>query len=93
MRLKDKVAVVTGGASGNGAAMVHRFVAEGARVLLTDVSRDAGMEVAAVAGADFVWHDVTSEGSWASLAREVVGRHGRWDVLMNNAGIISDQAI
>ena len=87
-RLDGKVAVITGGASGLGAAMARRFVGEGARVVVVDVQRDAGAEVAAELGdaAVFVRGDVTVEHDIAAAVDLAVGRWGRLDVMCNNAG-------
>jgi NAD(P)-dependent dehydrogenase (short-subunit alcohol dehydrogenase family) len=91
-RVAGKVALVTGGASGLGAASARRLAAEGAKVLLTDVSADAGQAVAdqiADAGGDaaFAAHDVTSPPDWERVVALAVERFGRFDILVNNAGI------
>ena len=93
MRLEGKVALVTGGASGIGEALVRRFVQEGATVYLADVDEKAGGAVAADAGCRFVGLDVTDEQAWSQAMAEVESRDGRLDVLCNNAGIISNQPI
>ncbi len=87
-RLDDKVAVITGGARGQGAAEAELFAAAGAQVVITDVL-DEGEATAERLGAavDFLTHDVTSESAWASVVDTVLDRHGRIDVLVNNAGI------
>ena len=87
-RLKGKVAVVTGGASGLGAAMARRFVAEGGRVVLVDLQVDSGQSVADELGeaATFRHGDVTVEADLAAAVDEAVGRWGRLDVMCNNAG-------
>jgi 3alpha(or 20beta)-hydroxysteroid dehydrogenase len=87
-RLSDKVAVITGGARGQGAAEAELFAAEGATVVITDVLTEEGERTAGELGGDFVEHDVSSEGDWASVVSGVVDRHGRLDVLVNNAGIL-----
>lgn len=87
LRLEGKVAVVTGGASGLGAADVRRLAEEGARVIVTDINKDAGIAVAESAGARFVFQDVSDESSWPRLIEMVMGAYGRLDVLVNNAGI------
>jgi NAD(P)-dependent dehydrogenase (short-subunit alcohol dehydrogenase family) len=90
-RLTGKVALVTGAASGLGAAAARRLAQEGAAVLLTD--RDiGGEEVAAsieAAGgkARFRLHDVTSHPDWAAAVEHAVEDFGRLDILVNNAGI------
>ena len=89
-RLQGKVAIITGGAKGLGAADARLFIAEGATVVLTDVDVAGGETVAAELGerASFVCHDVRNEAEWASLVADVVARHGRLDILVNNAGVV-----
>lgn len=88
-RLKDKVAVVTGAARGIGAAVARALVAEGATTLLTDLVGSDGAPLAKSLGglADFGVLDVRREGDWAATMSLVLERHGRLDVLVNNAGI------
>jgi 3alpha(or 20beta)-hydroxysteroid dehydrogenase len=86
-RLDGKVAIITGGARGQGAAEGARFVAEGATVHLTDVLVDEGAKTAADVGATFHEHDVTSQQRWAEVVDAVLAAHGQIDVLVNNAGI------
>jgi 3alpha(or 20beta)-hydroxysteroid dehydrogenase len=86
-KLDGKVAIVTGGARGQGGAEATLFRAEGAEVVLTDVLRDQGESLAKELGATFIAHDVRSEEEWAEVVRQTVERHGRIDVLVNNAGI------
>jgi NAD(P)-dependent dehydrogenase (short-subunit alcohol dehydrogenase family) len=92
-RIQDKVTIITGGASGIGEGMVRRFCAEGARVILADIEADAGQALAGECGAEFFSLDVASEAGWSSLAEKVRGEYGRLDVLLNNAGIVSNQSI
>jgi 3alpha(or 20beta)-hydroxysteroid dehydrogenase len=86
-QLDGKVAIITGGAQGMGAAEGRLFAAEGATVYLTDVLVDDGEIMAKEAGATFVAHDVTHPGQWDAVVRRVTDEHGRIDVLVNNAGI------
>jgi 3alpha(or 20beta)-hydroxysteroid dehydrogenase len=89
-RLTDKIAIVTGGAQGQGEAIVRAFVAEGARVVIADVAKEPGQALADELGdqAVFRHHDVTDESSWTTLVAETNERWGRTDVLVNNAGIL-----
>ena len=92
MRLKDKVAIVTGGAHGMGEAEARLFAKEGAAVVIADVLRTEGealaSEINAVQGrARFIQADVTSEADWNQLIAETVASYGRLDILVNNAGI------
>lgn len=90
MRLRDKVAIITGAKSGIGLATARRFSREGAKVVLADVE-DAQQELELItenrSEAVFVRTDVSSEGDVHELFRQSVGRFGRVDVLVNNAGI------
>ena len=88
-KLKDKVALVTGGARGIGAAIVERYVAEGARVAVADVNLAAAQETAARHGerALPVALDVAKTASIEAAVESVVSRWGAIDVLVNNAGI------
>lgn len=87
-RLAGKVALITGGARGQGAAEAKLFTEEGATVVITDVLTDEGERTAGELGCDFLLHDVASEDRWAEVVGEVTSRHGRLDVLVNNAGIL-----
>lgn len=90
-RLDDRVALITGAASprGQGAAEARLFAAEGASVVLTDVSDAEGAVTASSIGDQAAYRhlDVTSESSWADAVAWILERHGRLDVLVNNAGI------
>jgi len=87
-RLDGRVAVITGGARGQGASEGALFAAEGATVYLTDVLADDGAKTAADIGATFLAHDVTDPAQWQSVVDRVVADHDRLDVLVNNAGIL-----
>jgi NAD(P)-dependent dehydrogenase (short-subunit alcohol dehydrogenase family) len=89
-RLQGKVAVVTGAASGIGAATSRRFADEGARVVLADVQTDLGQDVADSLGdvARFVACDVTDEAAIATAIQLALDTWGRLDVMFNNAGVV-----
>jgi NAD(P)-dependent dehydrogenase (short-subunit alcohol dehydrogenase family) len=86
-RLDGKVAIVTGAARGQGEAEARRFVAEGAKVVVSDVLDDQGQAVAADLGDDAVWcHlDVSDPAEWDRVVATAVERFGRLDGLVNNA--------
>jgi NAD(P)-dependent dehydrogenase (short-subunit alcohol dehydrogenase family) len=91
-RLDDRVALVTGAASGIGQATAWRLAAEGAAVVLTDVAVEAGEAVAEAlrdseAQAVFVRHDVASEADWEIVCAAAAEQFGGIDILVNNAGM------
>lgn len=92
MRLKDKVAIITGAAAGMGAATARIFAREGARLLLTDIDEKDGPAVAADivranGDARFEAHDVAQETDWQRIVDAAMAAHGRVDILINNAGV------
>ena len=89
-RLEGKVAIVTGGAMGQGAGISRAFVEQGARVVIADVAKDAGQELADSLGdaAHFAHHDVSDQASWTALVEDTNARFGPVNVLANNAGIL-----
>ncbi len=86
-RLEGKVAVVTGAASGIGAASARRFAAEGAKVVVADLAADAGRAVAEEVGGTFFEVDVTDAEQVAAMYRHALEVHGGLQVCFNNAGI------
>jgi len=91
-RVKGKVALVTGGASGIGRASALLLAKEGAAVAVTDIQDDAGKDVVAAIKKDggaalYIHHDVAEEAAWDSAVAQVKDRFGRLDILVNNAGI------
>lgn len=89
-RLAGRVALISGGASGMGASHARAFVAEGASVMIGDISDAAGAKLAAELGerADFVHLDVTRSADWEGAVAATVERFGKLNVLVNNAGIL-----
>ncbi len=87
--LSDRVALVTGGASGIGRAIASRLAADGARVVITDIQADVGQTVADELNFGFVAQDVASEPQWLEVMRHVQQKWGGLHVLVNNAGILS----
>lgn len=91
LRLQGKVVLITGAAQGTGEGVARRAVAEGARVLVTDVQEDKGNRVAASLGdaARFVTLDVTREDDWRGAVATAVSTFGRLDGLVNNAALLA----
>jgi 3alpha(or 20beta)-hydroxysteroid dehydrogenase len=90
-RLDGKVALISGGARGQGAAEARLFSAEGARVVIGDVLDDEGAKTADELGDAVAFHhlDVTDEASWQAIVAETEARFGPVSVLVNNAGVLS----
>jgi 3-oxoacyl-[acyl-carrier protein] reductase len=95
MRLKNKVALITGGAAGIGKATAKRFIEEGATVIICDVNAEAGTEAREELGpsAEFFQVDVADRQAVQDWVDDVVKKHGRVDVLVNNAGILRDNQL
>jgi len=92
MRLKDKVALITGAASGMGESAARLFANEGAKVVVADILEKEGREVVSEivqsgGDASFVLLDVTVEDQWKDAVDATVSRYGRLDILINNAGL------
>ncbi|HEY3878600.1 MAG TPA: glucose 1-dehydrogenase [Trebonia sp.] len=94
-RLNGKVAIVTGGSQGQGAAEAELFVAEGAHVVIADISDADGEALAARLGESAVYRhlDVTDESAWEAVAGDTVSRWGTIDVLINNAGLYRSRSL
>ena len=93
-RLDGKVALISGGARGQGAAEARLFAREGARVVFGDILDEPGRQVEAevreLGGeATYLRLDVTSEAQWNDAVAAAVGRYGKLDILVNNAGVVS----
>lgn len=91
--LSGKVAVVTGCASGIGAATVRRLRADGAEVLGTDIDTEKGTALCEEVGAVFAQQDVADTASWSGILGQATERWGRLDILVNNAGAVSSLSI
>lgn len=89
-RLKGKVAIVTGGASGMGKSTVELFLEEGAKVVAADVTDHLGEEMTQILGPDFLYihTDVSVEADMKHLVNETVKKFGRLDCMFNNAGYV-----
>ncbi len=86
-RMQDKIVIITGASSGLGRATAELMVAEGARVVMADISQEAGESAAQAIGAEFVRTDVGNPEEVEALVSGTVARHGRLDVMCNNAGV------
>jgi 3-oxoacyl-[acyl-carrier protein] reductase len=92
MRLEGKVAIVSGAASGMGAATARRFAKEGAKVVIADMLEEDGAKIAADitranGTAEFMRLNVTNEADWKSVVDATVQKYGKLDILVNNAGV------
>lgn len=88
-RLANKVAIITGGARGMGEAHARKFIAEGAKVVITDLNEELGLALVQELGdqAKFIKQDVSSEADWAHVVAETENAFGPVNILVNNAGI------
>ena len=95
MRLKDRVALITGGAAGIGKTTAQRFLEEGARVVICDVNAGAGAAAVEELGpnAEFYQVNVVDREAVQEWVEDVVATYGRVDVLVNNAGILRDNQL
>ncbi len=94
-RLNNKIVIITGAAQGMGAAHARLFIAEGARVVLTDLNEEKGSALATELGesALFIQQNVTSEDDWARVISTTEQHFGAVNVLINNAGITMASSI
>lgn len=90
-RLTDKIALITGGASGMGAAMAQLFSDEGAIVIAADINETNFAEIAKIKNVHPIKLDVSSTENWEKVTNEVMANYGRIDILINNAGIASQK--
>lgn len=94
-RLQNKIAIITGGARGMGARTSRLFIEEGATLVIADVLEEEGQALADELGprASFQRLDVSDEANWQRLVDDTLARHGRVDVLVNNAAVLTFGAI
>ena len=97
-RLSGKVALISGGARGQGAEEETLFVQEGAKVIITDVLDDEGKKLEAELNetggdAQYMPLDVTDENQWDSVIQRILEAHGQIDILVNNAGILLEKGV
>lgn len=85
-RLDGKVAIVTGGASGFGKGIVEKFVKEGAKVVIADLSEANGTAVASEFNCTFAQTDVTKRSDWEKVLAAALNAYGQLDIVVNNAG-------
>jgi 3-oxoacyl-[acyl-carrier protein] reductase len=95
MRLKEKIALITGGASGIGKAVAERFVEEGARVVVCDVNEKSGQDTVQSLGTGHSFYkvDITDRSRVQEWVDDVADKYGRIDILINNAGILRDSIL
>ena len=95
MRLKDKVALITGGAAGIGKATAQRFIEEGAKTVICDINTEVGEATVAELGpnAAFCQVNVTDRQAVQEWVDTVVEQYGRVDILVNNAGVLRDNML
>ena len=91
MRLKDKIAIVTGAGSGFGEGIAKRFAAEGCKVIVNDINADGGERVAKDIVAEggqgkFIKADVAKDADWAALLKGTLNAFGGLNIVINNAG-------
>ncbi|KAH6608297.1 hypothetical protein Trco_004610 [Trichoderma cornu-damae] len=85
-RLEGKVAIITGAASGFGRGIATKFAQEGARVVIVDLSEEAGKAVASELGGAFIRTDVTQRADWMAVLALAIKEYGQLDIVVNNAG-------
>jgi 3-oxoacyl-[acyl-carrier protein] reductase len=95
MRLKDRIALITGGAAGIGKATAEKFAAEGAKVVICDLNAEAGEDVVKQLGpeASFYAVNVADRDEVQAWVDRVITQHGRIDILVNNAGVLRDATL
>ena len=87
MRLKNKIAIVTGGGSGFGAGIVKKFIQEGAKVIVADINLENAEKVAMDSGGFAVEVDVSNSLSFKNMVDKTLEKFGKIEIMVNNAGI------
>lgn len=85
-RLEGKVAIVTGGGQGFGKGIAKKYLDEGAKVVIADFSEKVGAAAADELKCDFKLVNVTKRADWEDLAKHTIEKHGKIDIVVNNAG-------
>jgi NAD(P)-dependent dehydrogenase (short-subunit alcohol dehydrogenase family) len=85
-RLEGKVAIVTGGGQGFGKGIAEKYLAEGATVVIADFSEQVGAAAAKELNCEFQLVNVTKRADWEALAKSTIEKHGKIDIVVNNAG-------
>lgn len=85
-RLEGKVAIITGAASGFGKGIAIKFIQEGCKVVIADLSEEAGAEAAKDLACEFRKTDITSTQDWRGLLETTLASYGKLDIVVNNAG-------
>src|SRR5690554_3845454 len=92
-RLENRIAIITGGASGIGAATSRKFALEGAKVIIWDLDQEKGNALANEIGGDFLKVNTANYAEIESAAKAVNDKYNRIDILINNAGITRDSTL
>lgn len=85
-RLEGKVAIVTGSGSGFGYGITKKFIEEGAKVIIAELSTESGQNAASEFNSEFICTDVTKRESWQALLDSTIEAYGKVDIIVNNAG-------
>ena len=87
MRLKEKISIITGAASGFGKGIAKKFSEEGSKLILVDINKDLLEKVSKDLNQDFFYTDVANSSSMQELSKYVLKKYGTIDIMVNNAGI------
>ncbi len=90
-RLVNKIAIITGGASGMGTAMAKLFAKEGATVIAADINEGNLAKISELENIEGMKLDVSSDDNWAEVTKAIADKYGHIDILINNAGISSEK--